>query len=61
VEDDPRSGFARSFMDYSGWPRRKFHSAVDVHVAALRRKLEPNPRAPQYILTLHGLSYRFIG
>ena len=48
-------------MDYSGWPRRKFHSAVDVHVAALRRKLEPNPRAPQYILTLHGLSYRFIG
>src|SRR5262249_49168423 len=27
---------------------------VDVHVAWLRRKLEPNPRRPQYILTVHG-------
>jgi two-component system alkaline phosphatase synthesis response regulator PhoP len=34
---------------------------VDVHVAGLRRKLEPNPRVPQYILTLHGLGYKFVG
>ena len=34
---------------------------VDVHVAWLRRKLEPNPRHPQYILTLHGLGYKFVG
>jgi two-component system, OmpR family, alkaline phosphatase synthesis response regulator PhoP len=34
---------------------------VDVHVAGLRRKLEPNPRAPQYILTMHGLGYKFVG
>jgi two-component system, OmpR family, alkaline phosphatase synthesis response regulator PhoP len=34
---------------------------VDVHVAWLRRKLEPNPRHPQYILTLHGLGYKFAG
>jgi two-component system alkaline phosphatase synthesis response regulator PhoP len=27
---------------------------VDVHVAWLRQKLEPNPRVPQYILTVHG-------
>jgi two-component system alkaline phosphatase synthesis response regulator PhoP len=32
---------------------------VDVHVAWLRQKIEPNPRHPQYILTLHGLGYRF--
>lgn len=32
---------------------------VDVHVAWLRQKLEPNPRVPQYILTIHGLGYKF--
>jgi two-component system, OmpR family, alkaline phosphatase synthesis response regulator PhoP len=34
---------------------------VDVHVAWLRRKIEPAPRKPQYILTIHGLGYKFIG
>ena len=34
---------------------------VDVHVAWLRRKLEPNPRHPQFILTVHGLGYKFVG
>lgn len=33
---------------------------VDVHVAWLRRKLEPNPKHPQYIRTLHGLGYKFV-
>jgi two-component system alkaline phosphatase synthesis response regulator PhoP len=34
---------------------------VDVHVAWLRQKLEPNPRHPQFILTIHGLGYKFAG
>lgn len=34
---------------------------VDVHIAWLRRKLETNPRHPQFILTVHGLGYKFIG
>jgi two-component system, OmpR family, alkaline phosphatase synthesis response regulator PhoP len=34
---------------------------VDVHVAWLRQKLEPNPRVPQYILTVHGHGYKFVG
>ena len=34
---------------------------VDVHVAWLRQKLEPNPRRPQFILTVHGLGYKFTG
>ena len=34
---------------------------VDVHVAWLRQKIEPNPRRPQYILTVHGLGYKFVG
>jgi two-component system, OmpR family, alkaline phosphatase synthesis response regulator PhoP len=34
---------------------------VDVHVAWLRQKLEPVPKHPQYILTVHGLGYKFTG
>ena len=34
---------------------------VDVHVAWLRQKIEPNPRRPQYVLTAHGLGYKFVG
>lgn len=34
---------------------------IDVHVAWLRQKLEPNPRRPQYIMTVHGLGYKFVG
>jgi two-component system, OmpR family, alkaline phosphatase synthesis response regulator PhoP len=34
---------------------------VDVHVAWLRQKLEPQPKVPQFILTVHGLGYKFAG
>src|SRR5919198_984652 len=34
---------------------------VDVHVAWLRQKLEANPLHPQYILTVHGIGYKFVG
>lgn len=34
---------------------------VDVHIAWLRQKLEPNPRHPQFFLTVHGLGYKFVG
>lgn len=33
---------------------------VDVHIAWLRQKLEPNPKHPQFIQTVHGLGYKFI-
>jgi two-component system alkaline phosphatase synthesis response regulator PhoP len=41
---------------YSNTPSTR---TVDVHVAWLRQKLEPNPRVPRYILTVHGLGYKF--
>ena len=34
---------------------------VDVHVAALRQKVEPVPSRPAFILTIHGRGYRFAG
>jgi two-component system response regulator RegX3 len=32
---------------------------VDVHVAWLRRKIETDPKSPEYIITVHGEGYRF--
>ena len=32
---------------------------VDVHIAWLRQKIETNPRHPQFILTVHGVGYKF--
>jgi two-component system alkaline phosphatase synthesis response regulator PhoP len=34
---------------------------VDVHVASLRQKIEPNPSRPQHVVTVHRLGYKFIG
>ena len=34
---------------------------VDVHIGILRQKLEDHPRKPRYILTVHGLGYKFAG
>jgi two-component system alkaline phosphatase synthesis response regulator PhoP len=34
---------------------------VDVHVAWLRQKIEPNPKHPQFVLTVHGMGYKFAG
>jgi two-component system alkaline phosphatase synthesis response regulator PhoP len=33
---------------------------VDVHVASLRQKIEPNPSRPQHIVTVHRLGYKFV-
>jgi DNA-binding response OmpR family regulator len=38
-----------------------FTRTVDVHVASLRKKVEPEPQRPQYILTVHGIGYKFVG
>lgn len=34
---------------------------VDVHVAALRQKVEDNPAHPRWIVTMRGMGYRFTG
>jgi DNA-binding response OmpR family regulator len=34
---------------------------VDAHIVRLRQKLEPRPDTPRYILTVHGVGYKFVG
>jgi DNA-binding response OmpR family regulator len=36
-----------------------YERAIDGHVKNLRRKLEPDPAHPRYLLTVHGAGYRF--
>lgn len=34
---------------------------IDVHIAQLRQKIETNPHEPQFILTIYGFGYKFVG
>jgi DNA-binding response OmpR family regulator len=36
-----------------------YERSIDAHVKNLRRKIEPVPREPRYVLTVHGVGYRF--
>jgi two-component system, OmpR family, alkaline phosphatase synthesis response regulator PhoP len=36
-----------------------YERTVDAHVKNIRRKLEPDPQRPRYLLTVHGVGYRF--
>ena len=36
-----------------------YERAVDAHVKNLRKKIEPVPGRPRYLLTVHGVGYRF--
>jgi two-component system alkaline phosphatase synthesis response regulator PhoP len=36
-----------------------FDRAIDAHVKNVRRKIEPDPRHPRYVLTVHGVGYKF--
>jgi len=36
-----------------------YERAIDAHVKNIRRKIEPNPREPRYILSVYGVGYRF--
>ena len=42
--------------DFDGYDR-----TIDSHIKNLRQKLEDNPKVPVYILTVHGIGYRFGG
>lgn len=41
-------------LSYAGYDR-----TVDAHIKNLRRKIEPSPGEPHYILTIYGVGYKF--
>jgi DNA-binding response OmpR family regulator len=36
-----------------------YDRTVDSHIKNLRQKIEDDPRKPVYVLTVHGLGYKF--
>jgi len=42
--------------DFEGYDR-----IIDTHIKNLRQKIETDSRNPRYILTVHGVGYRFGG
>lgn len=53
-----RETLLQEVWGYSAVP---YTRTVDVHIAWLRQKLEHDPKQPQWILTIHGLGYKFAG
>ncbi len=44
------------YKDFAGYDR-----AIDSHIKNLRKKIETDTTKPEYIKTVHGVGYRFIG
>ncbi len=42
-----------------GMAFESYERAIDAHIKNIRRKLEPDPREPRYILTVYGVGYKF--
>lgn len=52
----PREEILERVWEYS---REVSSRTIDVHIAWLRQKLEPDPQAPRHIQTIRGKGYRF--
>jgi len=54
---------SRSQLLDAAWGDQTFVTdrVVDSHVMELRRKIEPDPAKPQYLVSVRGLGYRFDG
>lgn len=44
-----------------GYTFEGYERTIDAHIKNLRRKLEMNPKEPQYIQTVYGVGYKFAG
>ncbi len=51
----------RLLQEVWGYTSTPYTRTVDVHVAWLRQKLEADPKQPRWIVTVHGLGYKFTG
>jgi two-component system alkaline phosphatase synthesis response regulator PhoP len=53
-----RERLLHEVWDYEATPTTR---TVDVHVSWLRQKLEEDPKRPRWIVTVHGMGYKFQG
>src|SRR5262249_33861542 len=59
--DSPRRGLSRDQLRYAlaGRGGEPYDRRVAMLVARLRRKIEPDPKAPRFILSVQGVGYKF--
>src|SRR5215831_15221158 len=59
--DSPRRVLSRDQLRYAvaGRGAQPYDRSVDMLVARLRRKIEPDPKAPRFILSVPGVGYKF--
>ncbi len=57
----PNQVFTRDFLLEHIWGYEYFGSTrtVDMHISRLREKIEDDPNAPTYIVTVRGVGYKF--
>jgi class 3 adenylate cyclase/DNA-binding response OmpR family regulator len=59
--NSPRRVLSRDQLRYAvaGRGAEPYDRSVDMLVARLRRKIEPDPKAPRFILSVQGIGYKF--
>jgi len=63
MSKSPTKAFSREQLitfalgdDFLGYDR-----TIDTYIKTIRQKIEKNPKAPRFIITVHGVGYRFEG
>jgi two-component system alkaline phosphatase synthesis response regulator PhoP len=61
LAEHPGQTFSRERLleKLHGFAHDGYDRSIDAHIKNLRRKLEPNPAEPIYILTVYGIGYQF--
>lgn len=59
----PNQIFSMGQLYQHVWGEESFgyENTVMVHIGQLRKKIEPCPKKPTYIITIRGLGYKFVG
>jgi DNA-binding response OmpR family regulator len=59
---EPGRAFSRlDLMERAfGWDYDGLERTIDAHIKNLRKKIEPDPRQPTYIVTVQGFGYKFV-
>mgnify|MGYP001399072299 CR=1 FL=1 len=60
--DNPHTVHSRNHLLNAVWGVDYFGTTrtLDQHIAQLRKKIEPEPATPRYLLTVHGVGYRYL-
>jgi two-component system OmpR family response regulator len=44
-----------------GYQFEGYERSIDAHIKNIRQKIENDPKNPEFILTVYGVGYKFIG